>query len=116
MHRVIRRLQCFPDWKENVVGNQSTLAIAGALALLATVTSGVVTAQSVKRPTQDLEGLWDANTMTPLQRPAEFANKATLAPEEAAGTSGHTPSAPLLAVWTRRFKSTSTTYTLRHRS
>lgn len=67
------------------MGNQRSLAIAGALALLATVTSGhISTAQSVKRPTQDLEGLWDANTMTPLQRPAEFANKATLTLEEAA--------------------------------
>src|SRR5688572_29027937 len=32
----------------------------------------------------DLQGVWDFRTITPLERPAEFANKEFLTPEEAA--------------------------------
>ena len=32
----------------------------------------------------DLQGIWSGETLTPLQRPARFANKAVLTPEEAA--------------------------------
>jgi hypothetical protein len=32
----------------------------------------------------DLQGIWDAGTMTPLQRPVGFINRATFTPEEAA--------------------------------
>jgi hypothetical protein len=32
----------------------------------------------------DLQGIWDFRTVTPMERPAEFANKAVLTPEEAA--------------------------------
>jgi hypothetical protein len=32
----------------------------------------------------DMQGIWDFRTVTPLERPAEFANKAVLTPEEAA--------------------------------
>ena len=32
----------------------------------------------------DLQGFWTNDTVTPLERPAEFGNKETLTPEEAA--------------------------------
>jgi hypothetical protein len=32
----------------------------------------------------DMQGIWDFRTVTPMERPPEFANKATLTPEEAA--------------------------------
>src|SRR5215467_13884854 len=32
----------------------------------------------------DLQGIWNGETLTPLQRPARFANKPVLTPEEAA--------------------------------
>jgi hypothetical protein len=32
----------------------------------------------------DMQGIWDFRTVTPMERPAEFANKAVLTPEEAA--------------------------------
>lgn len=41
-------------------------------------------AQRPIAPGRDLQGMWNANTMTPLQRPPEFAGRIQLAPEEAA--------------------------------
>ena len=38
----------------------------------------------------DLEGIWDYRTMTPLQRPSEFAGKAVLSDEEAAAYQART--------------------------
>lgn len=64
---------------------RNRLAIAGSLILLLACTTGqIVTAQSPSTAGRDLEGMWDANTMTPLQRPTEFASKPKLTPEEAA--------------------------------
>src|SRR6202451_691950 len=36
------------------------------------------------QPTRNLEGIWSNATITPLERPAELAGKATFTPEEAA--------------------------------
>ena len=53
------------------------------------VTPMVAVAQSVEPPrtpwgAPDLQGVWDFRTLTPLERPAEFAGKAVLTAEEAA--------------------------------
>src|SRR5579862_6390372 len=75
--------------------NRRRLASFGTLAAVATVVSlGLtpVAAQS-KAPYKtgrtvdgqpDLQGVWDFRTVTPLERPAEFANKEFLTPAEAA--------------------------------
>ena len=56
------------------------------LTLLAAATLAGQTAAAKKTPWghPDLQGLWDFRTVTPLERPAEFANKATLTAAEAA--------------------------------
>jgi len=56
------------------------IAVAGAAAARAQ------SAQSFRTPwgEPDLQGIWSGETLTPLQRPARFANKAVLTPEEAA--------------------------------
>ena len=41
-------------------------------------------AQRKASPRPDLEGTWNGATMTPLQRPADFRNRAAFTPEEAA--------------------------------
>jgi hypothetical protein len=75
--------------------NRRVLASFGALAAVAAVVSlGLtpVAAQSqaaykVGRTVDgqpDLQGVWDFRTVTPLERPAEFANKEFLTPAEAA--------------------------------
>ena len=56
---------------------------------LETIISAGVQAQSAKQfrtpwGEPDLQGIWNGETLTPLQRPARFANKPVLTPEEAA--------------------------------
>ena len=53
-----------------------------------TIVSAGVQAQSAKQfrtpwGEPDLQGIWNGETLTPLQRPARFANKPVLTPEEA---------------------------------
>src|ERR1700694_565012 len=42
----------------------------------------------------DLQGIWNGETLTPLQRPARFANKPVLTPEEAAKVVGEVLARP----------------------
>src|SRR6266404_4223085 len=42
----------------------------------------------------DLQGIWNGETLTPLQRPARFANKPVLTPEEAAKIEAEVASRP----------------------
>src|SRR5215470_19482215 len=42
----------------------------------------------------DLQGIWNGETLTPLQRPARFANKPVLTPEEAAKAEAEVDSRP----------------------
>ncbi|MBI2149985.1 MAG: hypothetical protein HYU27_05200 [Acidobacteria bacterium] len=69
----------------------SILAVVTALALVASVSAAGQTPPSAKaaytpprtpdgRP--DLQGIWNNSTMTPLERPAEFAGKEFFTPEE----------------------------------
>jgi hypothetical protein len=54
---------------------------------LAAQTSGAATESPIPRLADgrpDLQGLWDFGTVTPLQRPTEFAGRELLTPEEAA--------------------------------
>src|SRR5690349_2292098 len=46
--------------------------------------AAVATAQRRTVQSHDLDGVWDPITMTPLQRPAEFADEAKFTNEEAA--------------------------------
>jgi hypothetical protein len=60
-----------------------------SLALAAVVLPGLVAAQTWKAPPTpwghpDLQGVWSASTITPLERPADLAGKAFFTPEEAA--------------------------------
>jgi len=59
------------------------------LFLALTIVAAGVQAQSAKQfrtpwGEPDLQGIWNGETLTPLQRPARFANKPVLTPEEAA--------------------------------
>jgi hypothetical protein len=56
---------------------------AFALLLFATHASTKIAAQQA-RDARDLQGLWTNGTLTPLQRPPDFADKPTLSEEEAA--------------------------------
>jgi hypothetical protein len=65
------------------------IRFALAVAIAATIGSPETLAQSGvpgarRAPESDLEGVWTFSTLTPLERPAEFAAKAALTPEEAA--------------------------------
>jgi hypothetical protein len=42
----------------------------------------------------DLQGIWSGETLTPLERPAKFANKPILSPEEAAAVEQEIHSRP----------------------
>jgi hypothetical protein len=64
------------------VDNRKRFLIAVTLAVIAA--RGSVMAQGRRLPSRDLQGVWDANTMTPLQRPAEYGDRANFTPEEAA--------------------------------
>src|SRR6516164_1522413 len=59
------------------------------LFMVLTIVSAGVQGQSAKQfrtpwGEPDLQGIWNGETLTPLQRPARFANKPVLTPEEAA--------------------------------
>ncbi len=61
--------------------------VLGGLAAAAHAQSGPANrAQAFRTPwgEPDLQGIWSGETLTPLQRPARFANKPVLTPEEAA--------------------------------
>ena len=60
----------------------STLLSAAALAMCASS----VSAESQTTPwgDPDINGLWDFRSLTPLERPDEFGDRAVLTPEEAA--------------------------------
>ena len=55
------------------------IAVSGAMA-----TSAAAQSPRLASGEPDLQGVWDFRTMTPLQRPSEFADRATLTAEEAA--------------------------------
>jgi hypothetical protein len=61
---------------------QSRVAWAIAFVLLATTPS--LRAQRAQPTHPDLQGTWNGATLTPLQRPAEFKDKQTFTPDEAA--------------------------------
>ena len=62
-----------------------SLAIVGAL-LVAAASAGAQTYEPPRLPDgkPDLQGVWDYATLTPMERPAEFADKATLTDEDVA--------------------------------
>ena len=67
------------------MGTRISVLIAPILAVLAVATSGHrAVAQTQTSFGRDLEGIWDANTMTPLQRPSHIADRSQFTPEEAA--------------------------------
>ena len=64
-----------------------------------TIVSAGVQAQSAKQfrtpwGEPDLQGIWNGETLTPLQRPARFLNKPVLTPEEAAKAEAEVDSRP----------------------
>ena len=69
------------------------------LFMVLTIVSAGVQAQSAKQfrtpwGEPDLQGIWNGETLTPLQRPARFANKPVLTPEETAKAEGEVDSRP----------------------
>jgi hypothetical protein len=69
------------------------------LFMVLTIGSAGVQAQSAKQfrtpwGEPDLQGIWNGETLTPLQRPARFANKPVLTPEEAAKAEAEVDSRP----------------------
>lgn len=59
----------------------------GAIAtvsIVVMVSHGVVRSERNPPPHPDLQGLWNGATLTPLQRPPEFRDRAVFTPEEAA--------------------------------
>src|SRR5262252_839868 len=71
-------------------GVRNRLSSAAVLALVVGVTPALIIAQTAngaRPPVQqrqtaghDLEGIWNYSSLTPVERPAEFASKATLTP------------------------------------
>jgi hypothetical protein len=57
--------------------------LAVSAAAVAAAQIAATGARETARP-PDLQGLWNGSTMTPLQRPARFRDRATFTPEEAA--------------------------------
>jgi hypothetical protein len=60
----------------------SRVVLSASLVIL--VTQGAVRAQRRALPPADLQGAWNAASMTPLQRPPEFKDRAFFTPDEAA--------------------------------
>jgi hypothetical protein len=58
--------------------------VIGALAIALVISHGAVRAQRQPPRHPDLQGTWLGATMTPLQRPTEFKDKAAFTPAEAA--------------------------------
>ena len=58
--------------------------LACAVAVLCLVAAVSIGAQRSQSPHPDLQGIWLGATLTPLQRPADFKDRATFTPEEAA--------------------------------
>jgi hypothetical protein len=59
--------------------------IPGLLSMLAVVgLQGALRAQHKAAARPDLQGIWNGSSLTPLQRPAAFEDKAAFTPEEAA--------------------------------
>ena len=69
--------------RHDSVGGIGTIAAAGAIVMLALVPLG---GQGFRTPwgDPDLQGIWTNQTLTPLERPAEFAGKPYLSEAEAA--------------------------------
>src|SRR5262245_29802681 len=63
----------------------SAAAVVGLGALLALGSTVYAQSKGPRTPDgkPDLQGTWSFATLTPLQRPKEFGNKAVLTPEEA---------------------------------
>ena len=63
-----------------------SVSVAGQNRAAELATGGVPSADSIRTPwgDPDLQGIWTTQTLTPLERPAEFAGKEFLTPEEAA--------------------------------
>jgi hypothetical protein len=59
-------------------------SLLGLLAIALFVTHESLEAQRRPAPRPQLEGVWNGATLTPLERPAGFENRATFTPEEAA--------------------------------
>jgi len=58
--------------------------VIGALAIALVISHGPVRAQRQPPRHPDLQGTWLGATMTPLQRPTEFKDKAAFTPAESA--------------------------------
>jgi hypothetical protein len=58
--------------------------VIGAVSIVVLAWRGGVQAQRLPPVHPDLQGIWNAATSTPLQRPAEFKDRETFTPEEAA--------------------------------
>ena len=68
------------------IGWSARVGIAAAIAALAgSALSGQRASQALRTPDgqPDLHGVWRVHTITPLERPAEFADKLFLTPQEA---------------------------------
>jgi hypothetical protein len=64
----------------------AVLGVAGSVSIAGQSTPRKAKAEPPRTPwgAPDLEGTWTGSTITPLERPAEYANKPVLTPEEAA--------------------------------
>jgi len=58
--------------------------VIGALSIVVLVSHDEAGAQRNPPARPDLQGTWNASTMTPLQRPPEFRDRAAFTPDEAA--------------------------------
>jgi hypothetical protein len=71
----------------------SLLRLAGAAVIAAAIPAGLVGQSRASTPKTpwghpDLQGLWNAATMTPLERPAQFKDRLTMTEEEAKNLEG----------------------------
>src|SRR4029453_13356810 len=62
----------------------SATAVIALLLMLPTLAVGQARSLRALGKQPDLQGIWTNGTITPLERPREFADKAFLSPEEAA--------------------------------
>jgi len=73
--------------KRRFLASFGTVAAATAVASLALTPVAAQSNYKAPRTAEgqpDLQGVWDYRTVTPLERPAEFAGKEFLTPQEAA--------------------------------